>query len=143
SLDPGAVAEDAVLADPTVDPATVVPNLKAFSLDRLHQMQVLLAVHLAQHDVAYLEGRRRHRLDRTQLAGFDLSLHGVPPGAELNRCTISQTGDIIRSPFHFVSFQRSRANSLALRNWPSLTKCLRRKPSSLKPHFSRTQAEAG
>jgi len=54
SLDPGAFAEDAVLTDPAVDPATVVPDLEAVPLDRLHQMQVVLAVHLAQHDVAQL-----------------------------------------------------------------------------------------
>jgi hypothetical protein len=38
--------------------------------------------------------------------------------------------------------QRSKANSLASRNWPPLRKCLRRKPSCWKPHFSRTRADA-
>src|SRR5262245_40899184 len=107
SLDPGTFAEDAVRADPAVDPATVVPNLEASSLDRLHQMQVLLAVHLAQHDVADLEGRRDHRLERTQLPGLDLAPPGVPPGPELNGFTVLEAGDIIGSPSHAVSFHES------------------------------------
>ena len=56
SLDSGASPKDAILADPSIDPATVVSDLKSPALDRLHKMQVLFAVYLAQHDVAYLDG---------------------------------------------------------------------------------------
>src|SRR5262249_49802809 len=52
SLDPGTSAEDAVLADPAVDPATVVPELEAFPLACLHQMQVLPAIHLGVQEFA-------------------------------------------------------------------------------------------
>src|SRR5262249_47259338 len=143
SLDPGAFAVDAVLADPAIDPAPVVPDLEALSLNRLHQMQVVPAVHLAQHDVAYLQGGRDHRLDRTQLPGLDLAPHRIPPGPELNGFPVLEADDVIRSPSHLCSFQRSSPNSLASRNWPSLRKCLRRNPSSRKPHFTKTRADAG
>jgi hypothetical protein len=107
SLDSGAFAEDAVLADPAVDPATVVPNLKPISLDRLYQMQVVPTVHLAQHDVAHLQGRRDHRLDRTQLPGLDSTPHRVPPGPEVNGFPVLEAGDILGSPSHAVSFHES------------------------------------
>ena len=41
-----------VVANPAVDSAAVVPNLEAFPLNGLNQMQVLEAVHLAQNDIA-------------------------------------------------------------------------------------------
>jgi hypothetical protein len=94
SLDLGAFPEDAVRTDPAVDPASIVPDLKPLSLDRFHQMQVLLAVHLAENDVAYLQHCRVHRLDGTQLAGLDLALHRVAPGPELNRLSFLQPGDV-------------------------------------------------
>ena len=59
----GAFSEDTFFPNPLVDSASVVPDLKALSLNRFHQMQVLLAVHLAEHDVANLEGGGDHRLD--------------------------------------------------------------------------------
>ena len=65
SLDLRAFPVDAVRTDPAVDPASVVPDLKPVALDGFHQMQILLAVHLAQHDVAYLQRCRVHRLDGT------------------------------------------------------------------------------
>jgi hypothetical protein len=43
--------------------AAVVADLEAAPLDGLHQVQVLPAVHLAQHDVTDLQSRWIDRLD--------------------------------------------------------------------------------
>jgi len=48
-----AFPKDAILANPSVDAATIVSNLEAFALNCLDQMQVLEAVYLAQYDVAH------------------------------------------------------------------------------------------
>src|SRR5207248_2012838 len=51
-LDGDALAEDGAGRHPPVDPPAVVADLEPLPLDRLDQVQVLPAVHLAQHDVA-------------------------------------------------------------------------------------------
>ena len=38
SFDPRAFPENAVLADPIIDPTTFVADLKSLALDRLHKM---------------------------------------------------------------------------------------------------------
>src|SRR4051794_11173708 len=60
-FNPDTPAEDAVPRHPAIDPPAVVADLEALALDRLHQMQVLAATDLAQHDVPDLE---RRRIDR-------------------------------------------------------------------------------
>src|SRR5262249_2088152 len=59
-----------------------------------------------QHDVADLQDSGVHRLDGTELPGFDLAPHGVSPGANLNRLTVLQTSDVFGSPSHYVSFRK-------------------------------------
>src|SRR5262249_47249261 len=84
-LHPDAPPVDAGGGDPAVDAAAVVADLEALPLDRLDEMQVLPAAHLAQHDVPDLQRGGVHRRDRAELAGLDLALHGVAPRAEGNR----------------------------------------------------------
>src|SRR5690348_11834660 len=104
SLDSRAFAEDAIFTDPSVDPTAIVPDLKPLALNRFDQMQVLLAIYFAEHDVTHLKGSKVHRLDRTELPRFDLAPHGMPPGTKLNRFPILQASDILSSPSHLVPF---------------------------------------
>jgi hypothetical protein len=67
-LNPDTFSVHAVLSDPTVNPAAVVPNLKSSSLDGLYQVQVLKAVHLAQDNVADLQVFDVCRGNRAELA---------------------------------------------------------------------------
>ncbi len=62
-LERDALPEAPPRGDPTVDESTAVPDLEAFSLDRLQDVEVLLAVHLGQHDVAHLQDGRIDRFD--------------------------------------------------------------------------------
>src|SRR5262245_10448046 len=72
------LAVDRSACDPTVRSSAVVTDQEARTLDRLHQVQILPTIHLAQDDIA--DGQRRgiYGLDRTELAGLDLPLHRVP-----------------------------------------------------------------
>ena len=47
-------SENPVRADPTVDEAAVIPDLKPAALHRLDQVKVFVAAYLAKHDVANL-----------------------------------------------------------------------------------------
>lgn len=47
-LDPDTCSVYAVLSDPPVNPARVVPNLEPSPLDWHHQVQILKAIDLAQ-----------------------------------------------------------------------------------------------
>jgi hypothetical protein len=73
SLNSYAFSVDPVLANPAVDSPTVVPNLEAFPLNSLDQMQVLGSVHLAQDDVADVHILYVGWDHRAKLAGFDLA----------------------------------------------------------------------
>jgi hypothetical protein len=103
-FNPRTLPKNAVLADPSVDPATVVSDLKSLTLNGFDEMQVLLAVDFAQYNVAHVERRVDDRFDRAKLTGFDFSLHRVSPGPKLNRLSIFQARDMPRSPAHYNSF---------------------------------------
>jgi hypothetical protein len=85
SFDPNAFAINSVRPNPSIDSAAVVPDLQSLSLPSLHQMEVLVAIDLAKHDVAHchLVGANRH--NRAKLARIYFARHRIPARAELNR----------------------------------------------------------
>src|SRR6185312_7566338 len=91
-----ALAEDAVGADPAIDVAAIVADLKAAALDRLHEMQILRAAYATEHDVAHRERRRIDRRYRAQLTGIDLSAHRIAARAKGNRLAPLQARDMAR-----------------------------------------------
>src|SRR5262249_22125058 len=98
-LDAHAFAVDGSTRNPAVDAAAVVADLVALALDRLDEMQILAAVHLAQHDVADLE-RAGRRHDGAELAGLDLARHRVAARPELHTLAALQLSDVQRRPAH-------------------------------------------
>src|SRR5262245_46813261 len=79
-----AFPKNAVGADPAIDAASVVADLKALVLNCFDKMKVLVAVHFAKDDIAHLQRGRVHGFDRAKLAGLDLAGHGIAPGSKLN-----------------------------------------------------------
>lgn len=70
------LAIDCRLPHPAVDSSSIVSDLKTRPLDRFDQMQVLLAVHFAEHNVADLEALGViHRAHSAELPGLDLPRH--------------------------------------------------------------------
>lgn len=67
-FDTHALAVNRRMAHPAVNSSSIVSDLKARSLDRLDQMQVLVAIYLTEHDVADLQGRWIDGFNRTQLS---------------------------------------------------------------------------
>jgi hypothetical protein len=80
--------------DPAVDAAAVVSDLIALTLDCFVEVQVLVAVHAAQHDVADFEGAITERLDRAELATLDLADRAVAARSELNCFTAREARDV-------------------------------------------------
>src|ERR1043165_898608 len=70
-------AEDLASRDPAVDAAAVVADLEALALDRLDEVQVLVAPHAAQLAVADGGHVLAEWLDRAELAALDLADHAV------------------------------------------------------------------
>jgi hypothetical protein len=68
-------SEDRRLADPPIDPTTVVSNLKSRALDRFDQVQVFAAVDFAQNNVANSEALGVDGLDGAMLAGLYFAGH--------------------------------------------------------------------
>src|SRR5205807_504626 len=99
-LDSHALPEDPACGDPTVDQPAIVPDLEALTLDRLHDVEVLIAVHLAEHDFADDERHRIDRLDGDELPGLDSPAHGAAAGAELDGDALLQLCDVVCGPAH-------------------------------------------
>src|SRR5678815_4328582 len=97
--------------DPAVDAAAVVADLVALALDRLDQVQVLVALHAAQHDVA-LRGRVvAERRDRAELPALDLADHAVATRSELYGLALREPRDVSVCPSHgAVSYTHLRAH---------------------------------
>src|SRR5262249_433720 len=93
-----ALAEDAVGTDPAVDVAAIVADLEAPVLNRFHEMQVLRAVHAAEHDVAHRQRRPTDRRHRPELTGLDLSTHRIAARTEGPRLAPLQACDMIGRP---------------------------------------------
>src|SRR5437868_4103724 len=80
----GQPPEDLARGDPPVDAAAVVADLKAVALDRLDQVEVLRALHAAQHDVADHRRALAERRDGAQLSTLDPAHHAVTARPELH-----------------------------------------------------------
>ena len=63
-----ALAEDGVGGNPSVNSASIVPDLKTFPLHRLDEVEVLETIHLAQHDVTDLQRLGNDWGNRAELA---------------------------------------------------------------------------
>src|SRR5687768_1764956 len=102
SLDRDQPTEDLAAGDPAVDAAAVVPDLVPLALDRLDQVQVLVAAHAAQHDVADHELVIAERLDRAELTAGDLAGHAVAARTKLHRLAKRETRDVTICPTHVL-----------------------------------------
>src|SRR5579871_1500875 len=80
----GNQAKDISTIRPSVDTATVIPDLNSVSRDRFDQVQILRSVYLAQHNAAHFDIPVQHRFNGYQLAAFHLSTHAIPAWTELN-----------------------------------------------------------
>src|SRR5262245_8941969 len=99
-LDAEQTAVDCVRSYPAVDEPTIVSNLEALALDRLHQVKVLGALDLAEHDVADEQGSGIDRDDSAELPRLDLRRHAVAARAEGHGLALPQLRDIAGSPTH-------------------------------------------
>ncbi len=87
--------------DPAVDATAVVADLNALALHRFDQLQVLRALHAAQHDVIHREHVIAYeRRDRAQLSVVDLAGHRVSARTELNRLALREARDVTICPTH-------------------------------------------
>jgi hypothetical protein len=77
-----AFAENAIPSYPAVDQSSIVPDLISITIDGLYDVQVVVAAHSAEHDVADLERRRIDRDDGAKLTGPDPPLHRISARAE-------------------------------------------------------------
>src|SRR5262249_9781913 len=75
-------------------------DLEPFALDGLHEVQVLAALHLAQHDIADPDPGVVHRRHGANLARRDAPRHGSAARAELNRFPPLQALDVAIPPAH-------------------------------------------
>jgi hypothetical protein len=78
--------------------------LESLPLDGLDQVQILEAVHLAQHNVSNLQIVGCDRENRAKLAGVDFARHGIPAWTKLNRFAFFQPVNVTGSPAHRASF---------------------------------------
>jgi len=85
-------AEDLAARDPAVDAAAVVADLESLALDRLDEVQVLVAHHTAEHDVTDHRDVVAERLDRAALAAGDLADHAVAARPELHGLAARRPG---------------------------------------------------
>jgi len=46
------IFQDPIRSDPSVDSTAIIADLKSLSADRLHDVQILSTMHLAEHDVS-------------------------------------------------------------------------------------------
>src|SRR5262249_49761587 len=99
-LDPGANPENCAWAHPAVDEAAVVADLEPFALDGLHEVQVLAALHLAQHDIADPDPGVVHRRPGATRARRAAPRHGSAARSELNRFPPLQALDVAIRPAH-------------------------------------------
>ena len=70
-----ALAENGIGSNPAIDETAIVPNLVTIALNGFHDVEVVVAAHSAQHDIA---DRQRCRIDftnRAKLAGFNPATH--------------------------------------------------------------------
>ena len=82
-LDPDALAEYPVAANPAVDPASVVSDLISVASDRLDEVKVVVAPDLAQNDVSDAQYHRiADGLNRAKLTRGNLPRHRVPSWPE-------------------------------------------------------------
>jgi hypothetical protein len=103
--------EDPAGPDPPVDSAAVVPNLKAITIDRLHEMQVFISANAAQDDVPDAQRRRIDGDDGAELSRSDSRRHRVPARTEGDAFSTCQPIDVRRCPSHKSDLRKCVASS--------------------------------
>ena len=86
--------------DPPVDKPAVIADLIAAMFNGLDDMQVLISLNLAQHDIPNFQLCRIDRDDSAELPRLDASNNGVTVGTKLNHLTGAQFLNVVRSPAH-------------------------------------------
>ena len=99
-FDSNTAAKDGITGDPTVDSASVVSDLKSWTLNRLDQMEVFVAVHFAQDNVANRQVRGIDRFDGAKLTGLDFSRHRMAARTKRNGLTLAQISNELAGPSH-------------------------------------------
>jgi hypothetical protein len=89
SFDSDTLSVDPIGANPTVDPSAIVPNLESVALSGLDEMDILVAVDLAQNDVTDRQVVKIHRHNGAELSRLNLPAHGIPTRAKLYRVALS------------------------------------------------------
>jgi hypothetical protein len=69
--------KNAVPSDPSIDVASVVANLKSFTVHGFNEVQIIAASDFDEDDIVWLKRRRVARLKCHQVAVVDLAPHGM------------------------------------------------------------------
>jgi hypothetical protein len=86
--DVGADSEDVPAGGPTVDPATIVSDLKAIAGHDFHKVEILHTIDLAKDDVPDSRSLVLQRRESDKLAALNLPTHAIAPWFELDRLTL-------------------------------------------------------
>jgi hypothetical protein len=109
-----------IVADPAVDAASIVPDLKTFPLNCFDQVEVLIALHRTENDLSNRQsGRIVYRADSAELAGLNLAAHRVSARTERNSFAIPQPLYMVRCPSHAESLCDKRGYRESGRGIPS------------------------
>lgn len=92
-FDIGDVAVDSIRAGPAIDATAVVADLHPTTIDRGHQVQVQLAGHARQHDVALARLPITARNDTHQITALDKRRHRVASRSHGDRRTCTDEFD--------------------------------------------------
>jgi hypothetical protein len=87
-------------AHPTVNEAAIVSDLKSPPLNGLNEVQVVLAFHFAEDDVANLDFAVIDGHNGAELARTDPPYHGTSAWPELHRLAAAQPLDVVICPPH-------------------------------------------
>ena len=79
---------DAVVPDPTVDPATIISDQKSPLIKSFDEMKVIMALDPNQNDITDRQLLRFARCNRNPIAVIDLSLHRMTARPNLYRFTL-------------------------------------------------------